>query len=119
MTVEAGPQPNEGYVETLMADAMNWLNVVGRYEHEIPKPDTPYNRANGEVLRYLGDRMSEGNFDTAEQLAALERQAQQASSSYEYVSDAEFQNTVRTNSFYTLACSMNRFAGRPYNNLST
>lgn len=117
MSAETGqpPQP-EGYVETIVKDALNWLNVVGRFDHELPKPDTPYNRANGEVLRYLGDRMAEGDFDTARLLATFERQSQQATSGSKHESDVEAQDWERASIFYDFARTMNRYAGRVYGN---
>jgi len=116
MSAETGPSRPENYYEDCMVDALNWLDVVGRYDHELLKPDTPLNRANSEVLGYLADRMAEGDLATATLLSAFERQAQQATSSTEWISDAEEQDTVRTNTFYDFARTMNRYAGRPYNN---
>jgi hypothetical protein len=119
MSAEIGQQlpSEEGYVATVLKDAMNWLNIVGRYDHEVSvRIDTPYNRANDEVFRYLGDRMMEGDFHTASLLATFERQAQQATSVTNWISDTEVQNAERTNTFYDFARTMNRFAGRPYDN---
>jgi hypothetical protein len=116
MSAEAGEPPRpENYFEDRMVEAMNWLNVVGRYDHELPKPDTPLNRANSEVLRYLGDRMVEGDLDTAQLLSTFEGQARQATSE-SWISDAEVQDDVRTNTFYAFARAMNRYAGRVYEN---
>ena len=114
MSPEIGqPQQPENYFENCMAEAMHWLNVVGRYDHELPKPDTPLNRANSEVLRYLGDRIAEGDLETAKILSTFECQAQQATSRAEWLSDAEAQDMVRTTTFDDFARTMNRYAGRP------
>lgn len=110
------PQQRENYVDPCMKDALDWLNVVGQYEQEVPKPDTPYNRAKGEVLRYLADRMAEGDAGTATLLSTFEHQARQATSTQEWISDVEVQDTHRTTTFHFFAEAMNRYADRPYNN---
>jgi hypothetical protein len=62
-------------------------------------------------------RRAEGDFATASLLALFERQAQEAKSGTDWIPDSDAQDTVRTNIFYDLARTMNRYAGHPYDNL--
>ncbi len=106
----AAESPNQNYLAELHADAFNWLNVVGEYDHVIFKPDTEYNRANSAVVKYLGDRMAENSYDTAYLLATLDREALLHTSESESISDEEAQNNVRAKQFYVLARTLGSFA---------
>lgn len=113
---EVRRQKSEGYVEKIMAEATNWLQVVDHEHRTISRIDTPYNQAREQVLGYLQERMAEGDVPTAELLATFEQQAQQATSEFGWFSDVDAQNTYRTVTFDHFAQAMNRYAGRPYNN---
>ena len=103
--------PNEIIVEETFNDAINWLGVVGEYDHGIPKPDIEYNRSVDRALGFMATKISEGDFDAAHLLADLERQARLATSESSWISDEEEQRTVRTNQMYMLARLMNGYAG--------
>jgi hypothetical protein len=109
--------PLQNYAEEHSTAAIHWLDVVGHYDHIIPKPDSEYKRANSRVLRYLGDKIAEDDFDTKQLLATLESEAEAHTSSTEWISDEEIQDTVRTNQFYNLARVLNTYAVIPQDNL--
>lgn len=107
--MEVKSSPNEGYVEELFNDAIHWLEVVGEYDHRIPKPDNDYNRSVDKALNFLSGQIAESSIDIAFLLATLEREAQlhvsETSDPYD-----DFDRVVRTNQMYTLARVMNAYS---------
>ncbi|HEU5004731.1 MAG TPA: hypothetical protein VFT49_01450 [Candidatus Saccharimonadales bacterium] len=101
--------PNEKYVENLFNDAINWLGVVGEYDHNIPKEDNPYNRSVDKALNFLASQIAESSIDIAMLLSTLERQAQTVvAESDDLYGDLD--RVIRTNQMYVLARTMNAYS---------
>lgn len=98
---------NEIVVEQVFTDALSWLNIVGEYDCNLPKVDSPYNHSIDRALGFVVDRISAGDLETATLLATFERQARVRELELP-VEDAA--RVVRTNQMYTLAHLMNGYA---------
>ncbi|HSX37105.1 MAG TPA: hypothetical protein VLG13_03265 [Patescibacteria group bacterium] len=105
-TIEA---QNLNHLDQVFTNAIQWLQITSEHDRSIPKPDWSYPRNNDRVFRYLGERLAAGDYETAYILSTLEQQARQEKST-SWISDAEIQDTVRTNQFYMLARTMISFA---------
>jgi hypothetical protein len=96
-------------IEEIFSDAINWLGVVGEYEHRIPKPDVEFNQSRDKALRFLGTKIATGDIPTADLLADLEREAQRTTSQ-SWITDEDMQIAHRANQFNELARVMNSYA---------
>lgn len=94
----------------IFTEAIHWLEVVGEFDHKIPKPDTPYNRDNDRVFRLLGNKIAEDDYHTMHLLASLDREARLHIRTGDHTTDEDVQNAVRSNQFYSLARLLNSYA---------